>query len=863
MSSGKLKSKIDDHIAKRLEIKGIVQGVGFRPFVYQLAKQHGLKGEVANTSSGVSVHLEGNGAQMDAFCADLAEKHPPLAHITDMSASRSTFRGCETFSILKSRKSADRSALISPDVSVCEDCLREMFDPRDRRYHYPFINCTNCGPRYTIISDMPYDRPKTAMKHFEMCPECQAEYDDPGDRRFHAQPNACGRCGPHVALYDRTGKAIQARDLVKSAAELFQARDPVKRAAELLKAGHILAIKGLGGFHLAVDAENNEAVLRLRKRKHREEKPFALMSQDISAYAQINPEEEALLLSPSRPIVLLKKKEPNPLSESISPENRHFGVMLPYTPLHYLLLTHLSPDDGSGTLVMTSGNRSNEPIAIDNADAFERISDIADDFLIHDRDIYLRSDDSIVRNWKWGTGNWKVETGNWKRGTGNGELETGKWKLETGNWKLGTGNGELESGKWKRETGNWKRRTGKWKVGTGNWEPETENLQGGKSETQFLRRSRGYVPVPVFLKEAVPEILACGAELKNTICLTKGEKAFLSQHMGDMENLAAYDFFKLTIDHMKRILDISPKIIAHDLHPDYMSTRYALDQQEIQEKIPVQHHHAHIVSCMAEHHLQGPVIGLAFDGTGYGTDGNIWGGEILLVDLSRFTRAAHLSYIPMPGSASAIREPWRMGLSYLCEVYGERFRELDLPLLKAIDEKRIRFVIEMIRKGVNAPYTSSLGRLFDGAAAIMGLRTDVSFEGQAAMGLEMRADENQEGLYDYEWISEDTRRILFHPIIQGIVDDMGKGIPLPEISGKFHNTLIRLFSELCGVIREENGLNRVVLSGGVFQNAILLTGLMKSLAEKGFQVFTNTQVPPNDGGIALGQAVVAAVRCKV
>ncbi len=778
-------------IAKKLEINGIVQGVGFRPFVYQLANRLGLKGDVANTSSGVSVHLEGSGEDIEVFCADLLRTHPPLAHITEVSACPVTLKGFHAFSITKSEIHANKSALISPDVCVCEDCLRELSDPRDRRYQYPFINCTNCGPRYTIISELPYDRPNTSMKLFEMCEKCQAEYDDPGNRRFHAQPNACAVCGPHVTLYDNTGERVSVSN-------------PVKKTATLLKQGHILAIKGLGGFHLAADAENNDAVRQLRKRKHREEKSFAIMSCDIEhicKYAHVEPEERSLLLSPPRPIVLLRKKESNSLSEEVSPRNRYFGVMLPYTPLHHLLLNHLSIPDSKGTtaLVMTSGNMSDEPIAIDNDDAFERLSGIADYFLSHNRDIYVRSDDSIVRCLM---------------------FDAGCLKLETGNWKLET--------------------------------------------AQFIRRSRGYVPVPVFLDKKVPQILACGAELKNTICLTRENKAFLSQHIGDIENLATYEFFKQTIEHTKHILDIRPEIIAHDLHPDYLSTAYALEHQGL-EQIPVQHHHAHIVSCMAEHQLEGPVIGLSFDGTGYGSDGNIWGGEILIAEADKFTRAGHLSYIPMPGSAAAVKEPWRMALSYLYDAFGESFWNLDIPVLKEIDKNKITFIVEMIRKKVNAPHTSSLGRFFDGMAGIMGIRHHVFFEGQAAVELEMLAGKGKESrvsAYDYEWISEDMHRVLPAPIVRGVVEDMRKGVCPSEISRKFHKTLVCLFSELCEVIRKENGLNRVVLSGGSFQNAILLTGLIKSLKEKGFDVFAHTRVPANDGGISLGQAMIAAAMTR-
>lgn len=748
---------------RRLSINGIVQGVGFRPFIYQLAHRYGLKGEVSNTSSGVIIHIEGSRKKIQAFVRDLSEKSPPLARITEISSSRQPARGYEKFTIQASKRQPSRRALISPDVAICNDCLGELFDPKDRRYQYPFINCTNCGPRYTIIDDIPYDRPNTSMKHFTMCPKCQKEYDDPTDRRFHAQPNACGVCGPDVALYDNRRTRVLARD-------------PIKKAAELLKKGYIVAVKGLGGFHLAVDAEDNDAVIRLRQRKHREEKPLALMSYSLDSirrYAHIEPDEEVLLTSLQRPIVLLKKKRPNSLSAEISPRNKNLGVMLPYAPLHYLLLSY-----DFTALVMTSGNISEEPISIDNDDAFERLGPIADYLLIHNRDIYLRSDDSIVRT-----------------------------------------------------------------------------LEGA---TRFIRRSRGYVPVPVFLKEHLPQILACGAELKNTVCLTKGKNAFLSQHIGDLENLETYRFLELTIRHMKQILDIDPQIVAYDLHPDYLSTHYAQEQEGV-KKIAVQHHHAHIVSCMAENGLDGQVIGLSFDGTGYGTDGHIWGGEVLIAERHQFRRAAHLTYLPMPGGAAAIKEPWRMAISYLYNTFGEGFYDLELSIFQWLDKEKIRIIQEMISKNVNSPYTSSLGRLFDGVASILGIIKTVAYEGQAAMELEMTINKQTKESYDYEWRrGKDSYEILVGPIIRGVVRDMGKGREVSEISSRFHTTLVCLFSDLCTLLRKETGLDRVVLSGGVFQNAVLLAGLTSALKDKNFQVFTHSLVPTNDGGISLGQAIVAA-----
>jgi len=752
--------------AKRIEVNGIVQGVGFRPFVYNLAHQYDLKGEVANTAAGVSIHIEGLPEDIRSFEADLTVKCPPLAHVVEISGRSESVKSHSEFRIVKSRGQAQMATLISPDVSICDDCRQELFDPADRRYLYPFINCTNCGPRYTIIDDIPYDRPKTSMWHFKMCAACQAEYDDPTNRRFHAQPNACDQCGPHVSLYDNQRKSV-ATD------------DPIKTAADCIRQGQIVAIKGLGGYHLAVDALNSEAVMRLRRRKLREEKPFAIMSANLASirkYARVRPEEEALLTSIQRPIVLLQKKNPSAVSEAVAPGNSYWGVMLPYTPLHYLMLKQ-----DLAALVMTSANLSEEPIAIDNEDAFERLADIADYFLIHNRDIYLRSDDSILKH--------------------NARHE------------------------------------------------------------RFIRRSRGFVPIPIFLKQAVPAILACGAELKNTICLTKGDKAFLSQHIGDLENLVTLDFFKLTIAHLKRILEIQPEIIACDMHPDYLSTRFAKEQAQT-DIIDVQHHHAHIVSCMAEHKLDGAVIGLAFDGTGFGTDGTIWGGEVLVAESKQFERVAHLAEVPMPGSGAAIKEPWRMALSYLRTTFGDNLQDLALPWLKQIEPQKINIIVEMMEKGVNCPQTSSLGRLFDAVAAIAGIRARVNFEGQAAMELEMLADGHSDTIYDIQWLSQKPIKIKPQSIIRGVVQDIQNGMSPGEISVKFHQTLVVLFGEICAAIRRSHDLNRVVLSGGCFQNSLLLKGLIGQLEAHHFEVYAHRQVPANDGGIALGQALVASAQME-
>ncbi len=753
-------------VCHRIRINGIVQGVGFRPFVFQLAAELGIKGEVANTSQGVVIVAEAGQDEMGIFVQRLRAQAPPLARIVDVKVEPHQPNGYTAFRIVASSAGASRCTLISPDVCVCKDCLEEMRNPSDRRYRYPFINCTNCGPRYTIIEDVPYDRPKTSMRHFTMCPQCQAEYDDPANRRFHAQPNACPSCGPQVELRNNSREKIPSDD-------------PIRAAADLLAKGSIVAVKGLGGFHLAVDATNDQAVARLRHRKKREEKPFAVMAaslEKVAEFAVYTQAEAELLSCRQRPIVLLERKTPPVLAYQVAPRNRYLGVMLPYTPLHYLLLEHRFL-----ALVMTSGNISQEPICIGNQEAFDRLADIADYFLIHDRDIYLRCDDSVVR------------------------------------------------------------------------------YCGGSA--RFLRRSRGYVPVPVFLSRKAAQVLACGAELKNTVCLTKDDRAFVSQHIGDLENLAAENHFRKTIDHLKRILDIKPVCLACDMHPDYLSTAYALAHKDL-PVIRVQHHHAHIAACLAENKAAGPVIGLAFDGTGYGPDGTVWGGEVLVADCRDFSRVAHLENFLLPGSAAAIRQPWRTALAVVLQVYGDQALELDLPMFRQISQDRLTVVAEMVRKQVNAPLTSSMGRLFDTVASLVGLRQEVAFEGQAAMELEMiTADENF-GCYPFSWTRpEDGPWIIgLEPLVKALVADILEKVPAFVIGARFHATVVELFTRLCLEIRAKHNLEQVALSGGCFQNRILTEGLMAALAKAGFKVLTHSLVPANDGGISLGQAVVAANR---
>ena len=751
-------------------IEGVVQGVGFRPFIYQLADRYGLSGYVSNTDFGVDLEVEGSDANVTSFQTSVVASPPPLAHIASVRWTDIPVKNQQSFEITPSKSRRERSALISPDAGICEDCSRELLDPSDRRFRYPFINCTNCGPRYTIIKDIPYDRTATTMASFQMCSLCQKEYEDPDNRRFHAQPNACWACGPMLTLYDERG--------AKKVCD-----DPIWETITFLQQGAILAVKGLGGFHLCVDASNHEAVVRLRRRKHREEKPLAVMVTDLERVRKIvhvNRTEAELLMSRRKPIVLLEKKPQNGLSEQVAPRNRYLGVILPYTPLHVLMM-----EGFPGPLVMTSGNVSEEPITRDNQAAFEKLNGIADYFLSHNRDIHLRGDDSVVR----------VVDG----------------------------------------------------------------------VPRQVRRSRGYVPVPVFLPPSMvnmPSVLALGGELKNTICLTKKNRAFLSQHVGDLENPETYDFFQLTLSHLRRILEIQPEVMVHDLHPDYLSSRFAREQTEL-TPLAVQHHHAHIVSCFAEHGVKGPAIGLAMDGTGLGLDGAIWGGEVLLCDTVSFSRRAHLSYVPLPGGDVAAKSPWRMGLVYLYHAYGEALFDLPIPFVQELDRKTSVIILQMVQKGVNSPLTSSCGRLFDAVSALLGICKEIAYEGQAAIDLEMSRNRGEKGEYAFDinadaggWIMETA------PIIRGVVADLIDR-ELPDvISGRFHNTLIQMLHGICTIIRTESRIDPVVLSGGVFQNETLLTGLTKALNADGFNVLSHARVPSNDGGLSLGQAVIAGMLCS-
>lgn len=752
-------------LKQRLEIKitGIVQGVGFRPFVYNLARQNRLSGYVLNNTSGVSIDVEGERSDVDGFLESLRRQPPPRAVIFDVKSTLREPLGYQEFSIRESDGREEKFVPISPEIATCPDCLRELFDTSDRRYRHPFINCTNCGPRFTIVKDVPYDRKFTTMAPFPMCAACRGEYEDPTDRRFHAQPNACPECGPKLTLLDADGRPLEIPDIVNE-------------ACRLLKEGKILAIKGIGGYHLACDAQNAEAVSALRARKFREFKPFAVMVRDAETARRlcfVDEEEELLLSGTVRPIVLLNKRPDCPVAEDVAPCQGYHGVMLPYTPLHHLLLA-----ESGMILVMTSGNISSEPIVYRDEEAGRRLKGIADYYIVHNREIHIRTDDSVSR------------------------------------------------------------------------------VQRGREVV--LRRSRGYVPFPILLSSPfAAQILGCGAELKNSFCLTRGSYAFMSHHIGDLENLETLTSFEKGIEHFKRIFNIEPTCVAYDLHPDYLSTKYALSLNG-PPRIGVQHHHAHIVGCMSENGIDGQVLGVAFDGTGYGTDGKIWGGEFLVADAGGFQRVAHLEYLPLPGGDKAVKEPWRMAASLLYRVYGEAMLDLDIGFIGSLDRGRWENVRKMIDRSVNAPLTSSSGRLFDAVSALIGIRNEVYYEGQAAIEMEMAAERAEEGVYPFERErSNETLVILLEPLIRAIVSDIAAGVGQGTIASRFHNTMAALILDICLGVKNSGGPGRVALSGGVFQNSLLLEKTIDALESHGFTVYTHRLVPTNDGGIALGQVVVA------
>jgi hydrogenase maturation protein HypF len=751
----------------RVRVEGIVQGVGFRPFVHALAGRLGLAGLVGNDPGGVFVEVEGAAETVGRFLEALAAEAPPLAVIERVTASPLEPTGAAGFEIAPSRDGGERQALVSPDTATCADCLRELADPADRRFRYPFINCTNCGPRFTIVRDVPYDRPATTMAGFAMCADCAREYADPADRRFHAQPVCCPACGPTLALVDREGRPL--------------AGDPLAGAAARLRDGAVVAVKGLGGYHLAADAAAEPAVAALRARKHREDKPFAVMVADLEAaraLCLVDPAEAALLAGPRRPIVLLRRRpDAARVAPSVAPRNRSLGVLLPYTPLHHLLLGEVGRP-----IVLTSGNVSDEPIAYLDTDALARLGGIADWFLVHDRPIHVRADDSVVRAFR------------------GRELP--------------------------------------------------------------LRRSRGFAPQPLGLPWPFPRhVLACGAELKHTFCLAKGDRAFLSHHIGDLENYETFRSFTEGVGHFRRLFAVDPEVVAHDLHPEYLSTKYALELAGV-ELEGVQHHHAHVAACLADNGEPGPVIGVAFDGLGYGADGTIWGGELLVADLEGFRRAGHLEPVPMPGGAAAIREPWRMAAAWLDAAFEGQAPER----LAVVGRNRDRWeqVLALARSGTASPVTSSAGRLFDAVAAILGVRDAVNYEGQAAVELEQLADPAERSAYParVEAAGGGPLRLAGTDLVRAVVEDLSAGVAGPLVAARFHNGLAGAAVAACDAVRHTTGLGTVALSGGVFQNLLLLERTVTGLEAHGFRVLTHSRVPPNDGGISLGQAAVAGARLR-
>jgi hydrogenase maturation protein HypF len=774
----------------RARIVGRVQGVGFRPTVYRYATQLGLGGFVCNGPHGVTVEVEGDALKVSAFFDHLTTEPPQQAVIADISTQVLAEKGYERFEVVESEPDGDAAVHISPDLATCDDCLRELFDPQDRRHGYPFINCTNCGPRFTIIRDLPYDRDKTSMAGFTMCEPCEHEYHDPLDRRFHAQPDACERCGPELDLItpeDCSRESHSRREGSREDASRLQ----LTKVVDLLRHGHIVAIKSLGGYHLACDAANTEAVERLRQRKRRPHKPLAVMFRDIETlkrYCEVNEAEEAELLSVARPIVIvgaisISDRSRLQIAPTISPDCLTIGAFLPYTPLHHLLM------HGFDALVMTSGNLTDEPIVSDEVELSAFLGPIADAALTHNRPIVHKCDDSVVR----------VVNG----------------------------------------------------------------------QRQFFRRARGFVPNPVRFAATSPHILAVGGELKNTFCLARDGYAFLSQHIGDLKDYKTYDYFAREIAEWQRLMRIEPEIVAYDLHPAYLSTKFA-GQHIAAKKIGIQHHHAHIASVMAEHGLLEPVIGVALDGTGYGADGTIWGGEFLVADRAEFERLAHFKAYPLPGGDKAIEEPWRMAASMLltekldtsvAALYERRSEEVSDGTAVIDRRYNVEAIQKMIEANFNAPLTSSAGRLFDAVAAILGLCDVATYEAQAAIRLEALADARVQESYPFEIGTQSSSRILdFGGTIRAILEDKRRGEDVGVIAAKFHNSVAAAIVRTCQWMRDERGIKTVALSGGVFQNELLLRRAVEALQTQGFKVFTNTLVPPNDGGLALGQAAVAAAR---
>ena len=746
----------------RARVDGTVQGVGYRPFVYRLAGELGIAGWVLNDERGVLVEAEGPAEAVHVFLARLRADAPPLAEVRGVEAQDVPVIGDAGFEIVSSVHGGAATAPVTPDSATCEDCLAELADPADRRHRYPFLNCTNCGPRFTIVTGIPYDRPLTTMAGFQMCDACRAEYEDPLDRRFHAQPNACPACGPQVRLLERDGTPVEGVE------------DAMRAAADDLLEGRILAVKGLGGYHLACRADSEQAVAALRSRKRREDRPFALLVADVAAaraLVELGPVEEALLTSRERPIVLAPRLPGAAVAASVAPRAPDLGLMLPYTPLHRLLA-----DDAAVALVMTSGNTSDEPIAFADADALERLATIADRFRVHDRPIATRTDDSVVRV--------------------------------------------------------------------------------VRERPLMLRRSRGYVPAALDLPRAAPlHLLGVGAEQKNAFCVAKGDRAWASHHIGDIKNYETLQSLEAGVAHFERLFEVAPQLVVHDLHPDYLSTRYALGREGVQ-LFGVQHHHAHLAATLAEHGETGPAVGAIFDGTGYGTDGTVWGGEILVGGLDRIERCGRIRPIRMPGGERAIHEPWRMAAAWLTEL-GVALP----PVFTDIAQPRWNMVARMSINGMGSPLTSSAGRLFDAVAAICGVRLEVSYEGQAAIEFEALADRGAVDPYPLALEHRGTAVSLdVRPTIRAVLDDIAAGVPVGSISARFHAGLARATVEALVLVAGRQELDVAVLSGGVFQNRLLLELTAAGLEQAGLRVLVPEKLPPNDGQIAFGQVAVGAAR---
>jgi hydrogenase maturation protein HypF len=805
-------------MAERAQIivRGIVQGVGFRPFVFNLAESLDLKGYVANTSEGVLIEVEG--ARVGEFAHRLQREAPPLSQISDVSVNGLPLHGYADFTIRASTDAAGGLpfTLVSPDVSICDDCLKEMLDPADRRYLYPFINCTNCGPRYSITRSIPYDRPNTTMADFTQCPDCLAEYHDPRNRRFHAQPNACPVCGPRVQFR------------VRGSEFGVDGGEAIRKAIEVLQNGGIVALKGIGGLHVACDATNDEAVKRLREKKRKSNKPFAVMAPSIDSaqqFCMISEDEKKLLLSSRRPVVLLRKRMDCPLSDCVSPSNQFIGVMLPYTPLHHLLF-YRPPDVSSkiegpyfAALVMTSGNLSEEPIVRDNEEAVMKLAGITDGFLLHNRDIFMRVDDSVVR---------------------------------VMSPEFGVRSKQLASNP------------------AHTFSPNSE-LRTTNSELSFIRRSRGYAPDPIMLSAEGPEVMGCGADLKNTFTLTKGKFAIMSQHIGDMENYETVKFFEESFANLKAVYRADPKVIVHDLHPGYLSTQWAINHSELRtpnseiKRVGIQHHYAHIGSVMAERGIDREVIGIALDGTGYGLDGNLWGGEFLIAGIDGFERAGQFQYVPLPGGEAAIREPWKTAVSYIVCAAKERAWEF---LDKAGFVHRYgRDILERVAtvslSKELSPLSSGAGRLFDAVSSLLGICDENSFEGEAAMALESWTRDGIEGEYPVEFMREKGYTVInFDATLIALINDIYRTVGKEIIATKFHNTVCSVIRSMAGSLSGHCSTTEVALGGGTFQNQYLLNRTARLLSSDGMNVFINRKVPCNDGGISLGQAYLVRERLK-